>query len=67
MAKKSLLRFLKKLDKDLVNRSKNYRASVSDKKPHTFFVTKEGLRNTVIAQAKRQSQRPAKKNKSCFR
>ena len=53
MAKKSLLRFLKKLDKDLVNRSKNYRASVSDKKPHTFFVTKEGLRNTVIAQAEK--------------
>ena len=53
MAKKSLLKFLKKLDKDLVNRSKNYRASVSDKKPHTFFVTKEGLRNTVIAQAEK--------------
>lgn len=52
MSSKNLKKFLDKLDKELNTSSKQYRALVSDKKAHTFYISKQGLYEQVLEQAR---------------
>jgi len=51
MAGKNLLGFLRKLEAEMQKSSQTYRNTVTNRKPHTLFITKEGLYNQVVVQA----------------
>jgi len=51
MAASNLKSFLQKLDAEMQQKSEIYRKTVSNKKPHTFYVSKEGLYQQVLTQA----------------
>ena len=51
MAGKNLLAFLQKLEAEMERSSQTYRNTVTNRKPHTLFITKEGLYNQVVTQA----------------
>ena len=48
MATKDLKAFLIKIEKELSKNSKEYRKSISDKKVHTFSLSLDGDRKSVV-------------------
>ena len=53
MAGKDLQAFLNKLDKELEKKSKYYRKYTSDIKPHTFYLSRQGLNSQILFQMER--------------
>lgn len=53
MSSTSLIAFLEKLDVEMSKKSKAYRKYTSDIKPHTFYLSKKGLKNQVNYQLQR--------------
>jgi len=53
MAGRNLVAFLQKLEAEMQRSSQTYRNTVTNRKPHTLFITKEGLYNQVVSQAEK--------------
>jgi hypothetical protein len=62
MARANLHAFLLKLEKELEKGSKTYRKYTSDVKPHTFYLSRQGLESQIHFQMQRDGLDPAKVN-----
>ena len=60
MARGDLHAFLVKLDNELQKSSKTYRKYTSDVKPHTFYLSRAGLRSQILSQMERDGIKPLK-------
>jgi hypothetical protein len=62
MARANLHAFLLKLEKELEKGSKTYRKYTSDVKPHTFYLSRQGLESQIHFQMQRDGLDPANVN-----